>query len=232
MDVTEEKASEETRERYLGILGHDLREPLASISMTAQQLVRSGQLPAKAARTLDRITRASDRMTRMTRDLVDLARGRLGNLVAHPAAGDVGAICAAVVEEVQAVHPGRIIQLRTSGSVRCVCDRDRIAQAVTNLLSNALAYGSDPVTVTARGERDEVRVEVRNGGVLDEEERASLFEPFRRGKRTRGAKTGLGLGLYIVAQIAKAHGGSVACDAEGRETVFTIRWPRRLPAPP
>jgi signal transduction histidine kinase len=172
-------------------------------------------------------------MTRMTRDLVDLARGRLGGMLANPVEADLQTICASAVEEVQAAHPGRIVQLRDGSPIPCTCDRDRIAQAVTNLVSNALAYGTDPVVVSVGGERDEVWIEVRNGGVIEEEaERASLFEPFRRGHRGKVARSGLGLGLYIVAQIAKAHGGSVSCQAERDQTVFTVRWPRACRGPP
>lgn len=228
MDVTDTKAAEEIRERFIGMLGHDLRTPLGTISMAADHMLRSGQLPAHIHRSTVVIARAAERMARMIRDLLDLARGRLGGAIPiSPAPADVGEICRDVVEEMEVLHADRSIALRSEGDLDGRWDADRLAQAVANLLANAVAHGRDPIVVRARGEGDEVTVEVSNGGPpIPPDERPYLFEAFRRARTGQGRASGLGLGLYIVSEIVSAHGGSVNVQSDESGTTFALRLPR------
>ncbi|HTJ43788.1 MAG TPA: HAMP domain-containing sensor histidine kinase [Kofleriaceae bacterium] len=218
-------AREELRERFIGILGHDLRAPLQVVSLALARM-REGADDA-AAKTLDRGQRAVERMDRMIKDVLDFARTQLGQgLPARPTANDMGAICRAAVDESRGAHPGRRIVVTTRGDLRGFWDHDRVAQALTNLIANAIAHGEDPIDVRAIDQGAHVVTEVENPGPpIPEEVRAHLFEPFRRGP-TQGE--GLGLGLYIVGAIALTHGAICDVIADGT-TNFRITWPRVKP---
>jgi PAS domain S-box-containing protein len=228
MDVTDAKAAEEIRERFIGMLGHDLRTPLGTISMAADHMLRSGQLPAQIHRSAVVIARAAERMARMIRDLLDLARGRLGGAIPiSPAPSDAGEICRQVAEETEVLHPARSIALHCEGDLEGRWDSDRLAQAIGNLVANAVTHGRDPIVVRARGEGDEVAVEVSNAGPpIPAHERPYLFDAFRRARTGRGRASGLGLGLYIVSEIVSAHGGAVSVRSDESGTTFVLRLPR------
>jgi signal transduction histidine kinase len=146
---------------------------------------------------------------------------------------DLAQICRSVVEEVQLSAPERAIAYESHGDTHCRCDAGRVGQIVSNLVSNAIDYSppSSTVRVTLRGTEESFSLVVQNEGVtIPEATLRSLFDPFRRGASestsSRGSR-GLGLGLYIVEQIARAHGGSVSArstDTEG--TSFTVTLPR------
>jgi signal transduction histidine kinase len=223
---------EELRERFIGILGHDLRNPLSAVSVTATQLLKSEGLDPKHVRLAARIARGADRMARMIHDVLDFARGHLGGgIPATPTPNDMGEMCRFTIEELEMAHSGRTIALHLDGDLRGAWDRDRVIQALSNLVANALHYGQDPVSVTARSDGAEAVVtEVHNAGPpIPPHILPTIFEPFRgRGERQPGS--GLGLGLYIVRQIAIAHGATCNVSSSDKEgTTFTIRWPRTLP---
>ena len=144
---------------------------------------------------------------------------------------DMARICTRVVGELRPNHPGRDIDVQTTGDPSCVCDSQRVAQAVSNLLGNALRHGSRdrPVTVKVDGSAmDSVTVSVHNSGSpIPADTRETLFEPLVRGVGAVNGGYNLGLGLYVVREIASAHGGSVEVQSdEVSGTVFSVQLPR------
>jgi PAS domain S-box-containing protein len=251
-DLTERRAAEEARqalaaekatlaekarihefqERFLAILGHDLRNPLASIDVGAGILRQRSTDPA-SLRVLDRMQSSSLRMSRMIEQILDLTRARLaGGLELDRKPVDLRDIIARVVEELRAVHPSQTVELR-SGPLPGVWDPDRLEQVFSNLIGNALVYGDPAAPVTIDGRRADrvVTVLVHNQGVpIPNELQSTIFSPFRRGaQETRTSKTtGLGLGLYISREVVIAHGGDIdlrSTVAEG--TTFRVTLPAR-----
>ncbi|HET7753893.1 MAG TPA: HAMP domain-containing sensor histidine kinase [Anaeromyxobacteraceae bacterium] len=221
---------EHVRERFIGVLGHDLRAPLSAIVMSADHMLRSGQLQPGLDRAAGRIARNAARMSRMVRDLLDLARGRLGEGIPVNTTSriDMGEVCHAAAEDASLTQPDREITVKVSGDLWGNWDRDRALQAVANLLSNALLYGDGPVVVSATCVGDDAVVQVTNQGEpISEDGISKLFDPFQRGEAGAGAREGLGLGLYIVSEIMRAHGGTVAAESSPEHgTTFTLTWPR------
>jgi len=217
----------ELRERMLAIVSHDLRNPLSSIRMGAE-LLAERRLDPDALRTVQRITRSSDRMARMIDQLLDFVRLRQGQaLTLVPRRLDLGELARAIVDEHRTAHPDRLIELDLLGDVHVEGDQDRLAQVISNLIGNALQHGGGtPVLVrVARGERVELTV-TNHGPTIPAETHARLFEPFARGDDaepgTRGSKS-VGLGLYISSQIIQAHGGELRLQSDERDgTRFTI----------
>ena len=221
---------ERIRERFIGVLGHDLRSPLSAILMSADHMLRSGRLPSGLDGAAGRIARNAERMSRMVRDLLDLSRGRLGDgiPVSTTSRIDMGDVCHTVVEDAILTNPNREITLSTSGDLWGSWDRDRAIQAVGNLVANALQYAEGPIAVTAACVNDNAVVQVTNHGEpIAEDRMPRLFDPFQRGESGAGRGGGLGLGLYIVSEIIRAHGGTVAVTSSHETgTTFTLSWPR------
>jgi signal transduction histidine kinase/DNA-binding response OmpR family regulator len=234
-------AALEFNERFVAILGHDLRNPLAAIDMAAgvlRQRVAITNDPS-AVRVLDRVRSSSCRMSRMIEQVLDLTRSRLaGGLAISPGPMDLCDTLTGIVNELRMSHPSRTIVLRCQ-SLTGSWDRDRLEQVFSNLIANAIHYGevTKPVTIAARRENGVVLVDVHNDGEpIPEQLRVQLFNPFRRGSRdSRTSKTdGLGLGLYISHQIAVAHGGDLDVRSSPSEgTTFRVTLPatRLTPAP-
>jgi signal transduction histidine kinase len=218
---------DQLRDRFIGILGHDLRNPLATITTAAHVLRSAEGVGEQARKRVETIARAADRMTRMVTDVLDFARGHLGGgIPTTVAACDVGEICRAVVDELQTAHPHRLIEVRASGDLTGTFDRDRLFQTFGNLLSNAIQHGQDPikVEVSEAGDKRAIVTRVANRGpAIPPQVLAKIFDPFMAGSEKR---TGLGLGLYIVAEIARGHGATYEVSSSEQETSFTIRWPR------
>lgn len=219
------------RERFVGILGHDLRIPLNAVALAAAQISAHPCDDPKHARMATTIQRSSDRMIRMIADVIDFAHAHLGQgIPATPTLADLGEICEEAASELRLNHPEREIQVELSGDLRGHVDRDRLVQALSNLIGNAVQHGRDPIIVSAReGEKkDTVITEVKNFGTAIPPELAKrLFDPFRVGHEgTHRPRTNLGLGLYIVQQIALTHGAVCTVRSDETETVFEICWPR------
>jgi signal transduction histidine kinase len=223
----------EERERLLGLVGHDLRGPLTAIAASAE-LVRRGGTREQARKAAERILSAARRMDRITRDLVDYTEVRVGRtmgVVRRPC--DLAEIASRVSEEVDLALPGHGIVVSGEGDGRGEWDAARIAQALVNLLENAVRHAPPGVPVRLRwqGRSDDVLVAVENEGTpIHPDLLGRVFEAFWRGggPRTAEAHRGLGLGLFIVREIARAHGGTVeARSGPGEPTVFTLRLPRR-----
>ncbi|HEX8438102.1 hybrid sensor histidine kinase/response regulator [Archangium sp.] len=234
-----EEAARQTavfREQFLGILGHDLRNPLQAISGNAALLLRYGGLSEPQRKAINRISISSDRMARMISDILDFTRTRLGGGYSLQRSWvNVHDVLRQIVEELEVAHPQRRFELSVSGTGWGDWDADRIAQATSNLVGNAVQYSpqDSAVRVVARDEGDGVRVEVHNMGTpIPAERLPHIFDPFVRGGEgaRSGSRTGLGLGLYITHEIVKAHGGSVqvrSTEAEG--TCFWLKLPRHPP---
>lgn len=224
------------RERFIGILGHDLRSPLGAILASAQLQRRAmTDESSPEARLVVVMERSARRMQRMIDDLLDLARSRTDEgMPIVRADTDLTALCRRAVDELAAGEPGRPIELDAEAELRGRWDADRVEQAVGNLLSNALAYGrpGTPVSLSLRGDAAWATLEVRNDGEIPEGTMAGLFDPFRRGAEAGGSATrgGLGLGLYIVHSIVVAHGGTVDGTSADGVTRFTVTLPRFGPS--
>jgi PAS domain S-box-containing protein len=243
-DVTQLKEAEERlreeaafRERFIGVLAHDLRNPLHAVVLSAGALRRQGDAPASWLRTLGRIAHAADRMERMVGNLLDLVRSHEGGgIPVTRKRTDLAAVVREVVEELEASHPGREIAVSIAGDTCAELDADRMAEVVSNLAGNALAYSpaDSAVQVEVSGADGELALAVHNAGApIPPKTLKTIFAPFRQGDEPRGgapAMRGLGLGLFIVGEIARAHGGTVAVSSTAEEgTTFTVRVPRARP---
>jgi signal transduction histidine kinase len=239
-DVTDEKRTREelksaleVRDLVMGVLAHDLRNPLNAIVVSAERLARSEDMPETATTAGAMIQRAARRMTEMIETLLTFTSARFTgkpfSLARVP--GDLHVIARELVGELRAAWPRRTIELESTGDANGAWDGTRIAEAISNLVTNALYYGDPaaPVRIAIDGESQDVVVRVHNEGApIPESLFPVLFEPFKRGTTGRTSPHGLGLGLYVVDQIVKAHGGSVDVQSTAKDgTTFTIRIPRR-----
>jgi signal transduction histidine kinase len=225
---------------FLGILGHDLRNPLSAITLTARLAMSNITDASELPRQLSQITDSAKAISELITDLIDFASSTLGaHLPLTPTRADLHVLCDAVVREIRAAHPGRSIHVNVRGDVAGTWDSHRLRQLIANLLSNALQHGSntDPVDLTADGTHsqstgsDSVVIRVHNTGEpIPAQLLPTIFDPLVRGPtlvgkhRTPGS---IGLGLYIVREIATAHGGTadITSTADSGTTV-TICLPR------
>ena len=224
---------EQSRNLLLGMLGHDMRSPLQTIQMTASYLaaLNAGESVSGAA---NRLIRSGARMQALLDDLCDFNRTKLGlgiNVV--PTNIDLAVVFGDELDQLRTIHPDRQIDLEIQGESEGLWDGQRLQQLLGNLILNALKYGAPttPVRVTVTGEEAEVRIVVVNSGAaIGPLAMEQMFEPLKRGaSRAEGYEEDnhLGLGLYIVREIAEAHGGKIEVRSEQGETAFTIRLPRR-----
>jgi len=221
----------EFRERFIGILGHDLRTPVGSIVMAATLLLRRGHLDSEDAATAARINRSSQRITRMIAQLLDLTRARLGGgLPIERAPTDLRGICQNVTEEFAA-----LFQMELHGDLTGHWDQDRLVEVVSNLAGNAIEHATagTAVTIKAHGDAGAVLLEVSNqGDPIPTDVIPFIFEPFRRAKQHEKSPSGnLGLGLYIAHQIVLSHGGRLVARSHQGTTTFEVHLPRRATGP-
>lgn len=229
MDVTERKQIEEARDLFIGILGHDLRNPLQAIQIAAATMARKG-LPAEHGFPLSVVVESADRMNRIISDLLDFARGRFGRgIPVAPREMSMEAVCKRVVAELAVAHPKGELRTEVRGDTVGNWDPERVAQVVSNLVGNAIVHGTGAVRVAIVGDEREVRLEVNNAGEpIAPEALPMIFQPFTRA----GDRKGLGLGLFIASEIVRAHEGRIeVTSSRGQGTTFTVRWPK-LPATP
>jgi PAS domain S-box-containing protein len=231
--VDRERAEEaaELRERLVAIVGHDLRNPLSSIRMGAEILCRSG-LASPEEGLASRIVSSAKRMTRMIDQILDFARIRAGQrFELQLASVDLHQICNAVIDELRLSRPDQEIKLNVEGDGQAMCDPDRIAQVLSNLIGNAIQHGSRaPVSVTVcEAPPSAVGIEIHNSGPpIPKPAQARIFDAFRREKTAGGGSTSIGLGLFIANQIVRAHGGSIAVRSPDRDgTTFAVVLPRK-----
>jgi PAS domain S-box-containing protein len=216
-------------EMFVGILGHDLRNPLSAITTAASLLARRAETD-KVSRPAARILSSAGRMARMIDQLLDFTRIRLGQgLPLSRSENDLAEVCRMAIDELDEVAEG--VDLRARGNTVGSWDGDRLMQLVSNLIGNALAHGerTAPVEVIVDGHAaKEVVLEVKNAGAIALAVLPVIFEPFRSGKdRKEDQSSGLGLGLYITQKIVLAHTGSIEVRSTPEEgTCFTVRLPR------
>ena len=213
-------------EQMVGIVSHDLRNPLGAIRLGTEMLGQS-ELSALQRRTLQRIARATERATHLIEDLLDFTRARVGQGIAVELAPiQLHEVIAACVDELRMAHPGRELVHVRDGDGPCIGDARRLAQLVGNLVSNAHAYGAPgtPITVTTRIAAP-WSIAVHNvGPAIPAELQAQMFEPMTRGK-TGGAARSIGLGLFIVREIARAHDGTARVESSPEAgTTFRVEW--------
>ncbi|MDB5966242.1 MAG: histidine kinase [Polaromonas sp.] len=217
------RATAELREHFIAVLGHDLKNPLSSVGMAGELLIRKSTDP-EMVKVGERLRSTTRRMSRLIDDVLDLARGRLGagigvTIEEH---GTVAVALQDVVAEMRQAHPDREIHSRITIDKAVRCDLGRVQQLLSNLLGNALAYGAkdEPVVVNADIEGEYLEIAVMNDGEpIPQEMQGKVFEPYWR-PATSKPGGGLGLGLYICSQIAKAHDGGikVTSSSEGGTT--------------
>jgi signal transduction histidine kinase len=214
---------------------HDLRNPLNAIVSSSELLSRSTLLPDAERGTAKRIARSATRMADMLSELQVFSRSRLeGFLELSLEQANVAEICREVIAEIAAADRTCTFQFVESGDAAAVVDRTRIAELISNLLGNAVQYGSPfgAITVSAQGDQQRVRLEVHNEGpAIDVAHLKDIFEPLHRAAPETPRNPGsLGLGLYIVRRIALAHGGSVSVTStEADGTTFVVVIPKKLP---
>ncbi|PTL84911.1 ATP-binding protein [Vitiosangium sp. GDMCC 1.1324] len=241
LEITDRKRAEEElrraaefRERLLGIVSHDLRNPLNAILLSSNALIRSEGIPEPQMKSVRRIITSAERMARMIADLLDFTRGRLGGgIPVAPRPVNLRLLCRQVLEELEAGNPGRLLRMEAQGNLQGEWDPDRLSQVLGNLGGNALAYSFEDasVDVVLHDEGEAVLIEVHNQGrPIPEELLPRIFEPFRRATEDSAGQhaSGLGLGLYISRQIVQSHGGTLDVRSSKEEgTTFIVRLPRQ-----
>ena len=231
---TERERAEEAaalRERLVAIVGHDLRNPLSAISMAAQ-LLSSHALATADEHLVNQIRRSANRMTRMIGQILDFARIRSGqSFDLRLESADLRQVCQAVIDELRLSKPDQEITLSIEGQTDALIDSDRIAQVLSNLMSNAIQHGTrGPIGVTVHEtEPNVVAIEVHNvGPAIPRSALAGLFEAFNRGTAAGNHRSSIGLGLFIAKEIVRAHGGSIVVRSPDRNgTTFSVVLPRR-----
>ena len=214
------------QERLVAVVSHDLRNPLSSLHAGLDLLARLGPLEPRQRSVVARMQGSSRRMERLIEDLLGFARTRRGeSFPVTLAPARLGEICAHVVSEFQETSPSPPIRLSVEGDDEGLIDAARLYQVTSNLVANAVRYGSrsEPIDVTVRGTPDDLELRVTNRGApIPAELLPSVFEPFRSG----GEGHGLGLGLFVVKEIVTAHGGTVRVRSVPEETSFEVSLPR------
>jgi signal transduction histidine kinase len=218
-----ERETSELREQFIAVLGHDLRNPLASIAAGTNLLARGGRDPAPILALMQQSTA---RMSALIDNVLDFARGRLGGGIALTrVAQPLQPVLDHVIAELRASFPGSEIETNFDLTQAVNCDGGRIAQLFSNLLGNALIHGTadSPIRVDAGTRAGRFELSVANAGQPIRPEAINrLFQPFYRAS---DARQGLGLGLYIASEIARAHGGELEVESSAQETRFTFRMP-------
>lgn len=231
IDITDRKIAEEQLRRalhnielFLGVVGHDVRNPLAAILMSAVagELATQDSHLHKVFAQISSSGRQIEEIIAQLLDVSSIRSGRLGLAAAHT---DAAELCRECIAELEVGYPGARLSLRVDGEVVGIWDPVRLRQAVSNVLRNAVqhASGGPHAEVVVEATRDGVAIRVRNGGSIPQSVMPVLFEPFRRAGRSEGH----GLGLYITREIVAAHGGELSVEShEATGTTVTIQLPR------
>ncbi|WP_394761857.1 ATP-binding protein [Phenylobacterium sp.] len=227
-ELLSERHAAELREQFIAVLGHDLRNPLASIQAGGRLLVKT-PLDDRGRMLVSAMQASVMRMAGLIDDVMDFARARLGGGFEIEAKVDerLSEAIHLAIDELRLANPDREIEAEIDLADPVACDSGRIAQLLSNLLGNALRHGAESAPVRVRAQTGDGRFElsVANAGPPIPPARiVLLFEPFERAEHDHGQQ-GLGLGLYIASGIAKAHGGELGVISDATETRFTLSMP-------
>jgi sigma-B regulation protein RsbU (phosphoserine phosphatase) len=219
-------------EQMVAIVSHDLKTPLTAIKMASDILAR-GEHTAKDVKMLGHISQSAGRAERMIADLLDFTLARVGRGIAiTPASVDLHAFVGLSVDELRIAFPDATLLHQCIGSGSAYLDPDRTQQMIGNLVANSVAYGDlkQPIMITSRLEEDQAIVSVHNqGAVIPQALMATLFEPMTRGTTTDSDGRSVGLGLFIVREIARSHGGDVSVSSSAEEgTTFHVHYPKQI----
>jgi signal transduction histidine kinase len=222
-----------SKDRFLAILGHDLRSPIDAIVTTARFILDSGALEEPHLGLLSRLEKTGRRMNSMVTDLLEFTRTRFGDSIPLTAAPmDASRMVNDVAEEIRSLRDGVVVNVRAEGDTCGVWDEQRLTQAVMNLASNAVHHGTHgtPIDLIVTGRRDDVTISVRNQGTpIPAKEIGRIFTAMKDLHAPSGKdRRHLGLGLYIVDKIVRAHGGSIDVESAASGTMFTIHLPRAV----
>jgi signal transduction histidine kinase len=232
-----EEMVKKSQNMFLAILGHDLRNPLGTITTASSFLMQAGDLPAKYVPVATKMFNGAQRMSRLISDLIDFTRTRLGPAIpVNVHSANLSRVCEDVVDELRTFHPEQLIDLKMPPYLEAVFDEARIAQVLSNLIGNAIQYGDhgSQVIVTLSSQGSNAVITVNNRGqTIARNDMNAIFDPFVRVACTPGQgateRTSLGIGLFIARQIARAHNGDLqvtSTDCEG--TTFTLTLPHGL----
>lgn len=226
--LAEEREEAAARERFIAILGHDLRNPLSALA-AGTRMLQAAPTTGDAQQVAGLMFATLGRMGGLIENVLDFARARMGGgiTVERTRTADLEPTLRHVADEMHAIEPGRDIELRFDLAMPAKVDTQRVAQLFANLLGNALSHGAAeaPVRVEARSDATGVTLAIANAGPrIPDAVRDRLFLPFSRGDVGAG-REGLGLGLYIASEIARAHGGTIDYVSDSAETRFTVRLP-------
>lgn len=226
--LLDQQEAAELREQFIAVLGHDLRNPLASVDAAARLLTKT-PLDSRAQTLVSAMQASVQRMAGLIDNVLDLARGRLGGgfVVERRSDPELARTLMQVVSELRLAHPNRAIEAEIGLDRIVKADGRRLAQLLSNLIANALTHGAEetPVRVRAEIAADVLEVSVANAGApIPEAARARLFQPFTRAIY-RPKQQGLGLGLWIASEIARAHDAVLDVVSDDSETRFTLRMP-------
>ena len=230
------EAIDRARDRFLAILGHDLVNPLGAIMASSRFIIDAGELREPTLTLVTRIDSSAARMNRLVGDLLDYTRTRFGDgIPIVRVETDARNLIDDVVFETRAAHPDRVIDTELSGDLSGRWDSERLAQLLSNLIGNAVHHGAGnaPIQIAASGTAEAVEISIHNDGeIIEKTEVRALFDAVQAPSRgTARSGRHLGLGLYIVDRIVRAHHGTIQVDsAHDRGTTFTVRLPRRSPA--
>jgi signal transduction histidine kinase len=222
---------EQLRNVFLGVLGHDLRGPLNAILLTSQLISKLAEDP-KISAPLGTLIRSGRRMAALLDTLLEFNRSTLGSgMLVQRKQVDLAPECAAELEVLRAALPGAELVLQCHGALAGNFDASRVREALANLVSNATTYGkAAPIAIDVTDQGEMVSLKVTNTGPeIPPADIPRLFEPLRRGAEAPAERTNLGLGLFIVEQIAHAHGGTVACQSQDGQTCFELKLPKEHP---
>ena len=213
------------REQFIAVLGHDLRNPLGAIKSGAQVLART-PLDARQRAVVDMMESSTARMGELIENVMDFARSRLGGgMTMNRQTVDLAPVVIHTVDELRSAFPMRDLRTEISSDLLLNCDAHRLSQLLSNLVANAVTHGSEgqPIIVSADMSDSQFTLAVANGGrPIPPELLEVLFQPFTR-ENARPSQNGLGLGLFIASEIAKAHGGTLNVTSSEAETRFTFR---------
>lgn len=227
-NLLEERKMAELREQFIAILGHDLRNPVAAVKNVAQ-LLQMGRLDENGIKRFAGVLlNSSQRMIGLIDNLMDFAAGRLGSgIVIHPKIESLKEPLQHVIEELRLVFPDRVINVHIDLKADVFCDSKRISQLFSNLLSNALTHGDHdkPVIINITSDEERFVLKIENSGkTISKEKLKTIFQPFARGL-ANPEHEGLGLGLFISSEIARAHKGTLLAHSHEKTIEFTLLIP-------